>query len=335
MSEDISNASEVLDSIDGAEEVSNVPAGEEGEEGSLDIQDAVNEALGGGEGPEGSEEEENSEESDSEKKDLEEEIKSLKKKLKLKVDGVEIEEEIDFDDDERLIKALQKEKAFDSRSQELSSMKKQVTDFVGALKANPAKVLADMGLSMDDIAETHIESMIEQAKKSPDQIAKEEMENELRALREEAENAKKMQEDAEMERMRNEHAQQIEVDIKDALGDTESILPDSNPWVLRKVAETMLFAMRNGYPDVTAKDVIPLVEDQYRTDLKGLFDVLPEETLEKIIGKNNLDRMRKKRLKKRPKTATPKQAVKTTSSKVDNSGKSEDKKSYKDFFSIT
>ena len=49
------------------------------------------------------------------------EANQLKKKLKLKVDGQEIEEEVDFNDEEGLKKHLQKSKAFDKRLKEFST----------------------------------------------------------------------------------------------------------------------------------------------------------------------------------------------------------------------
>ena len=47
-----------------------------------------------------------------------EEIKRNIKKLKLKVDGRDIEEDYDLDDNDRLVRDLQKSKAFDRKAQE-------------------------------------------------------------------------------------------------------------------------------------------------------------------------------------------------------------------------
>lgn len=318
MSEFESNAAEVVESIDNEA----APAESSTEEGTL--QEAVSDVL------DGDAVEASAEESEESK---EETIKELRKKLKLKVDGEEIEEEIDFEDDESLKKYLQKAKAFDKRSQELASLKGQVDQFVKALRENPVEVLRQAGHDVDALAEGHIQSMLDEASKSPEQLAQEKLEAELKALKDEKEQLKKSAEEAEMERLRNQQAAEIEGDISSALDSAETVLPKKNPWVMRKVAETMLLAMQNGRPDITAKEVIPLVENQFINDLQEMFDVFPEEVIEKVVKKQNLDRVRKKRVKNRPvNTKTAKQVVKPTNSKGPEAESKEKKKSYKDFF---
>ena len=71
--------------------------------------------------------------------------KELKKKLKLKVDGEEYEEEIDFNDDENLRKHLQKSKAFDKRAKEFTGYKSQVEQLLKMLEEDPEALLEKMG----------------------------------------------------------------------------------------------------------------------------------------------------------------------------------------------
>lgn len=265
----------------------------------------------------------------------EKEAKDLKKKLKLKVDGQEFEEEIDFNDEEGLKKHLQKSKAFDKRLKEFSSFKSQVDTLLEQLKTNPEAVLEKLGYNVDDMAEKRLSRKIDEMKKSPEQIEKEKMAQELEDLRKEKKRIEEEKQQAELEKMRNEQAQQIETDISDALESAKSILPKNNPLVMQRIAQTMLMAMQNGYENVTAKDVIPLVEKQWREELNGLFNVLPEETLEMLVGKTNLDRYRKTRIganKPKPKTETVKQIVKDTGTKKQaQSNKQEPKKFNKVF----
>lgn len=291
----------------------------------LTIEDAVKEALG----DDGSEEViESSEEI------VEEKIEELKKKLKLKVDGEEIEEEIDWNDEDRLKRALQKEKAFDKRSQEFSKFQKQVDQFFGNLKENPFSVLEEMGMDVKEIVTEYARNAVEESKKSPEQLEQEKMQRELQELRDEKERMAKEKEESDLERMRNQHATQIQNDIRDALDDTQSILPKNNPAVIADISKALYLAMNNGYPNATVKDVIPLVEKQYEKNFKALFDVFPEDMIEKVVGKNNLDRVRKKRVKKRKaNTQTARQVAKPTnnsSSPVESESKSQ--KTYKDMF---
>jgi len=294
----------------------------------LDVEGAITEMFG--EEPS----EEDTGESTEEEEATEKKITELKKKLMLKVDGEEIEEEIDWNDEDRLKRALQKERAFDKRSQEFSSLQKQVGQFMGDLKDNPFSMLEKMGLKVEDLVMDYAQKAVEDSEKSPEQVAREKMELELSALKKEKEEFKKRQEASEMETMRNQHAAQIETDIKGALDSVDTILPKDNPSIVARVAQTMYLAMNNGYPDVKAADVIPLVEKQFKKDLQGMFDVFPEEVLESLVGKHNFDRVRKKRVKnRRVTTETARQAVKQTNSKNNGiKGEEPQEKTYKDMF---
>lgn len=244
------------------------------------------------------------------------EAQALKKKLKLKVDGQEIEEEIDFADEENLKKHLQKSKAFDKRVSEFSNYKAQVDQLLKMLEEDPEAVLEKMGKNVDDLAEKRLTRRVEEMKKSPEQLEREKMEAELKELRDAKKKADEIAKQSELERMRNEAAQQIETDINQALDTSNSMLPKRNPQVLQRISATMLFAMKNGYPNITAKDVIPLVEKQWKQELNDLFNVLPEDTLEMLVGKNNFDRLRKKRVaQQRSKTQTAKQIVQDSGNK--------------------
>jgi len=276
--------------------------------------------------------EEESEEAESAE---EKAIQELKKKLMLKVDGEEIEEELDWNDDESLKRHIQKSKAFDKRAKEYATLRSQVEALITDLQNNPAEVLAKLGHNVDEIAEKHLQSKIEEMKKTPEQLEREKMQTELEKLRKENEDKEKRIYEAKMEKMRNEYATEIENDIVSALENPKSTLPES-PYVVKRVAETMLLAMQNGYNDVKAADVLPLVEQQIRNELQQLFGKLPEDVLEQVIGKSNLDRMRKKRLKThKTATETAKQITQETGQETLN--KEEPlaaSKTYRDFFNF-
>jgi hypothetical protein len=256
----------------------------------------------------------------------------LKKKLKLKVDGQEYEEEIDFNDDENLKKHFQKSKAFDKRVSEFQSYKAQVDQLLKMLDEDPEALLEKMGKNVDELAEKRLTRKVEELKKSPEQLEREKMESELKELRDAKKKADEDRKNSELERMRNEQAQQIETDISSALDSTKSMLPKKNPLVLQRITSAMLMAMKNGYPNVTAAQVIPLVEKQWKQELNEFFNVLPEDTLEMLVGKNNFDRVRKSRVsQQKAKTQTAKQIVQETGTKVEVED-NKPKKRMRDFF---
>lgn len=262
-------------------------------------------------------------------------IQNLKKKLKLKVDGEEIEEEIDLANEEELVRRLQKAKAFDKRAGEFTGFKKNVENFFNELKSNPFEVLQNLGFNVDEMSEQHLTKKVEELKKSPQQLEQEKMQKELETLRKEKEDATKRAEQAEMEKLRNQQAAEIETDIVTALKASTTSLPES-PFVISRIAQSMLLAMKKGYHNVTAKDVIPVVEKQFKDELQQIFGKLPEEILEQLIGNPNIERLRKHRIKRKQEsqTKTANQISKDVGKTSTNDKKPEKKISYKDFFKV-
>lgn len=218
---------------------------------------------------------------------------SLKKKLKLKVDGQEIEEEVDLADEEYLKRELQKSKAFDKRAKEFAGYKSQVDQLLQLLQNDPEALLEKMGLNVDEFAEKRLTKKLEQLKKTPEQIEREKMQAELEELRNDKKRIQEEKEKADMERLRNEQSTQITNEIVEALDGAKSILPKKNPLVLQRIAQTMVLAMKNGYPNVTAKDVIPLVEKQWKQEMNSFFAESPEDLIEMLVGKEKLTAWRK------------------------------------------
>jgi hypothetical protein len=265
---------------------------------------------------------------------LEEEIKELKKKFKLKIDGKEEEVEIDFNDDDKLTRELQKARAFDKRSQEYSQLRNQVNQVVDRLRQNPMEVLIELGLDPDEISEKHLAAKLEEMKKSPEQLEKERMEKELEDHKRKLEEIEKEKEDVRMEQLRNQHASEIENDINSALESSETMLPKGNALAIKRVAEAMMLAMKKGFNDVKPVDVIPFVEQQFVKDVQNLVNVLPEELLPKLLGEQGINKARKYRLnnsKRKANTRTARQIVKETGEKSIIE-KDDKKRTFKDFF---
>ena len=263
------------------------------------------------------------------------EAQSLRKKLTLKVDGQEFEEELDFNDDEGLKRHLQKSKAFDKRLKEHSQYKNNVDQFLKRLQDDPEGLLEEMGYDVDSMSEKRLAKKVEELKKSPEQLEKEKMQKELETLKKKIKEEADQKEQLALESAKNQHAQEIQHDIISSLDSAKSKLPKNNPRVVEMVGQNMLFAMRNGFPNVTAKDVIPIVEKQYKEEIRRLMDASPEDFIEEYVGKENLDRYRKKQLaatRATAKTTTAKQMVQDTGT-TKKKEEVKPKKSYKQLFS--
>lgn len=263
------------------------------------------------------------------------------RKLKLKVDGQELEEELPFEIDdnpeavEYMTRQLQMSKAAQKRMGEHAQLQKEVKYFLEELRKNPRKILSDptIGIDVKQLAAQIIEEEIANSQKSPEQLEKERLESELKALQEERE-----QEREELRQKEFERLQEIEYERYDNLMSKAletSDLPKS-PYVVKKMADYMLLGLNEGI-DVSPEDVLPLVREEIQNDLREMFAIMPDEVIEKIVGKDVFSRVRKKNVAKAKSAPTPvKSAIKDTgaSSKSAASGNSAEKKSFRDFFGV-
>ena len=187
----------------------------------------------------------------------------------------------------------------------------------------------------------------EEKKKQAQALADEEARKKAKAKEEEAlrkaEEAKKLKADAELEAKKKkeeefnqkelERLREIEfekIDTQMTLALEKSDLP-KKPYVVRKMAEYMLIGANNGI-NLSPEDVLPIVREELLTDLQEIINTLPEDKAEEFIGKEVLNRFRKKNLAKAEQTpASVKSSIKDVGIK-----KTEDKQAepvnYKKFF---
>lgn len=293
------------------------------------------------EASEGENSEESGQNEGSEAKPVKKEEKKAKeiekriKKLKLKVDNKEYEEEIDLDDDEALIRHLQLGKMGQKRAQEKAELEKQFQQFFTALQQDPLSLLSqDFGMDTNKMIDDYINKQMEQAKKSPEQLERERLEVELHRLRQERESEKEVSKAKELERLQNQAFQQYDMQMEQALSKTD--LPKT-PYTVKKIADYMLVALEAGH-DVSPEDVIPLVREEMHSDLKEMFNSLPEDQVEALLGEQVLNKLRKRRVAK----AQEAQKVVGKNSQIPDTGKSVkglekkpgEKKTFKDFFGV-
>lgn len=232
------------------------------------------------------------------------ELKNMVKEFELKVNGKTIHKKLDLNDTEAIQKELQKAYAGQQAMQQKAELEKALVAQVNDWKKDPSKFLQAMGMDPNEWAEMQIQKQIEEMKKDPLELEREKMQAELQKLREEVKAKEEREKQLEMERLQEKVAMELDEEISTAL-DAHGSLP-SNPRVVKQIADTMLWAMDNGFEDVTAADVIPTVEAEIRKEIADLMGSLPEQVMEDYIGKKNLERLRKQRLssaKKVPATA--------------------------------
>jgi hypothetical protein len=261
------------------------------------------------------------------------EVEKRLKKLKLKVDGKEFDHEIDLNDEEGLVRELQMSRMGQKRSQEKADLEKQITAFFTAFQQDPFAAMKDLGQDPNKVIDQYINQQLENAKKSPEQLAREQLEKELKQIKAEREREKEELNAKERTRLEQQAFTQYDMQMEQALSKTD--LPRT-PYTVKKIADYMLVALEAGR-DVSPEDVIPLVREEMNSDLKEMFSSLPEDQIEALLGEQVINKLRKRRV------AKSQEAAKLIgNNKVNETGKSlesknkvpGEKKNFKDFFGI-
>jgi hypothetical protein len=259
----------------------------------------------------------------------EEEVQDMIKTFTLKVNGKEVVKKIDLNDEESIKRELQMAHAGRGAMQRAKELEKAYEEALEELKSDPFSVLKQLGTDVDELTKGYLQKQIEEMKKSPEELAQEKYERELAEAREQERKYKEELDRIRYEQVMAEENAKLEDEISGAL-DAYEQLPD-NPMVRQKIAETMMWAMENGYDDVSAKDVLPTVEKELIKQQEQFFSSMPTQFIEKFLGKSNIEKMRENRLAK-AKAAPKKPKVTETSDKPLKEKEERKKVRAKDFF---
>lgn len=241
-----------------------------------------------------------------------EEVKQMIKEFELKVNGKTIKKRVDLSNEEEITRILQREHAGQLAMQRAKELEKEYKRGIEELTKDPFSVLKELGLDPDELSEKHIESKIEEMKKSPEQREREQLQRDLEDARAKLKEQEDAAKEAKFQQLQEQEAAKLETEIQDAL-DGHKTLPKSQKTVAR-IADAMLWAMENGFEEVSVADVVPVVEEEIRQELAEFYDNMPDELLENYFSKKHMDRLRKRRIAENsPKNLNN---VKSTSSSV-------------------
>lgn len=243
----------------------------------------------------------------------EKEIKQMIKEFELKVNGKTIKHKLDLSDEEAVRKELQKAYAFNEVSQEYATVRKQLNAKIAEWKNDPTQALKDLGIDDLDFAEKRINREVEDLKKDPQQKAFEEAQRKIQEYEAKERAATERAEALEREKEDQEAYASLKQEIQDALSDHPYIKPTE--LTERRVADMMAHYSAK-FPDITAAQVIPMVENEMKAEFNDLLEALPEEYIEKFIGKNGIDKLTKKFTKPAILAKKPAQKAPITASQV-------------------
>ena len=262
---------------------------------------------------------------------------AAKKAYKLKVAGKDVEV-----DEAELLKRAQMGYSADEKWQEAAKMRKQMDGFIQLLQRDPAKALEQMGYDVDKMAEERIQQRIAEMQKSPEQIEREKLQRELQDMKDRDKAREDEYRAKETQRIQDQYALELENDISSAF-DSDSFSFPKTPYVVKRIADTMILAVQQGIAtnnqrlmNITAKDVLPIVEQEIRQELNDMYQASPDEVFETLIGKDRLNKYRKGKIKKTAKPASASQVKPTGATELKKTQEAQSstqkKVNAKDFF---
>jgi hypothetical protein len=263
----------------------------------------------------------------------EEEVKEMLREYTLKVNGKEYLRKIDLSNDDELQKELQMALAGRQAMQKLAESERAHKSDLERWTKNPKAGLSELGIDPVQFAAQVIEDYLAESAKSPEEIEAEKRASEFQRIREENERLKKEAEErvrqAEMAKVEKE----LENDILSALdGDPE--LP-SSPEVIAKVADNMLWAMQNGWEDVTAADVLPTVKQELQNQFRSIAGSLKSNAaLKALLGDDILNNLREERVQQAKQQVNTISNIKQSSVPEKKEEKPKKKVSLKDFMGM-
>jgi hypothetical protein len=264
----------------------------------------------------------------------EKEIKDIIEEFELKVNGKTVKKKLNMSDKEAIKKELQLAAAAQPAMQRAKELEKAYERELNRLMQNPWEVLQELGLNPEELSTQFLEKKVEEMKKSPAEIEKEKLELEVKKYREDMKRMQEESERARLEQLQEQEAVTLEKEIMEAL-DNHKALPKSQRTVSR-IADAMLWAIENGFENVSVADVLPAVEADLRSEIGTFINELPDEMFEEWVGKKKLETYRKQRLASAGKPKAPvntevKPTVQSVKKEVEQK-KNQPKKKMRDYF---
>ena len=263
----------------------------------------------------------------------EEEVKNMIREFTLKVNGKEYTRKIDLSNEDELQKELQLALAGRQAMQKLAETERAHKQDIEKWARDPKNGLKELGIDPVQFAAQVIEEYLQESAKSPQEIEAERRASEYQKMKEENERLRKEFEEktrqAEMAKVEKE----IETDILSALeGDPE--LP-ANPEVIAMVADNMLWAMQNGWDDVSAADVLPTVKAELQNKFRTIAGSLKSTSaLKALLGDDILNNLREERVQQASKQVNTLNNIKPASKVEEKKEEPVKKISLKDFMGM-
>ena len=236
----------------------------------------------------------------------------LTKKLKLKLDGVEQDEDLPFEIDENnkeqveyLKRHLQMSKISNKRMSEAALTRKQAEQFIQALQNDPIKVLSNPKLMGEEkfqqLAEQFLAKKIQDQMLSPEEKRQREMEGRLRQYEESEKSVREKQEQEQMQALQQHYQESYTKTITTAL--ESSNLP-KNPYTVKRMAQLLQQNIKHGL-ELEPQHLAQLVKEDYQRELSSIIGNSDPGQIIAMFGEETVNKLRKHDLEKLKISLTP------------------------------
>lgn len=205
-------------------------------------------------------------------------IDKISRKFKVKLDGQEQEV-----DEQELIDNYQLRKVSNQRLEEGVKARKQAESLIEMLRTDPKRVLTDprIGLDIKKFAEDIIYQQLQDEMMDPRDRELQEYKKKVQDYEAKLKNEDQERIQKEQQSLHNQRKDAYVTDIRESL--SSAGLP-INDYTVGKVVSEMTKAIKSGFTEVSAQDVMELVHSNFIKDTKSLYGNSSEETLMKLLG---------------------------------------------------
>lgn len=224
------------------------------------------------------------------------------RKYKVKINNEELEV-----DEEELLRGYQTRKAADEKFREAAMARKQAEEVIALLKNEDSvfDVLAKLGYDPRDLSEKYLVKQLEEESLSPEEKKLREYERKLAEFENEKKQKEKQMEEEQRLQLINKYTADYSNQVVEAL--ETSGLPKT-PHTVKRMAYYLHQGLQRGY-DLTAKDVVKLVKEDYIEEQKSLLGGLDPDAITQLLGKETVAKLRKQELSKLKKPSNSKPVV--------------------------
>lgn len=232
-------------------------------------------------------------------------VPKMSKRMKIKVDAQEFDEELPFEFDENnkaqvdyIRRHLQMSKAASKRMQEAAVTRKQAEQFLDALNNDPMRVLSNPKIMGEDkfreIAEAFLSKKLQEQMLSPEERSRLEKEDRLRKYEEQEKQRQEAEQSEKIQRLQEHYTDHYQKVIVGAL--EGSNLP-KNPFTVKRMAELMQKNLQYGM-ELEPSTLAQLVREDYQKELVALIGSSNPEQILGLFGEEVSNKIRKHDLDK-------------------------------------